>query len=208
MRQNRIEEKVRRLWKLAGNGAVFFMFDGTWFTGPCYSREHGHSIPLKREEHCKAILKMAQLVHEKYPDVLIEAHDPITSGSYVRYAPIYYLHGLPGSFDEIWGLEYMWDPMDGLLSRRALSLYYINLAYEIPIYLHIDLRKDNEDALMFWWYASTCRHLGVGGKHEDPKVWNAHKEAMKLYKKFYTRGTFYRLEETVHAHTLLETLQC
>ncbi|HDH07229.1 MAG TPA: hypothetical protein ENF87_02550 [Thermoproteales archaeon] len=80
--------------------------------------------------------------------------------------------------------------MDGLLSRRALSLYYINLAYEIPIYLHIDLRKDNEDALMFWWYASTCRHLGVGGKHEDPKVWNAHKEAMKLYKKFYTRGTF------------------
>ncbi|HDH07230.1 MAG TPA: hypothetical protein ENF87_02555 [Thermoproteales archaeon] len=80
MRQNRIEEKVRRLWKLAGNGAVFFMFDGTWFTGPCYSREHGHSIPLKREEHCKAILKMAQLVHEKYPDVLIEAHDPIPLG--------------------------------------------------------------------------------------------------------------------------------
>jgi hypothetical protein len=125
----------------------------------------------------------------------------------IRYAPTYFLHALPDSFDELWGYEYMWDPMDDLRSGRSLSLYYVNLAYSIPIYLHIDLRKDNEHALVFWWYASTCRHLGVGGKHPDPKVWEAHRRAMQTYrslKPFYTRGTFYGIDETVHAHTLWE----
>ncbi len=55
------------------------------------------------------------------------------------------------------------------------------------------------------WYASTCRHLGIGGKHPDPAVWEAHKRAMRDYlrlKRFYTQGVFYGVDETVHAHTL------
>ena len=34
----------------------------------------------------------------------------------------------------------------------------------LPLYIHIDLRTDNRNALVFWWYASTCRHLGIGGQ--------------------------------------------
>ena len=202
-----IETKTERLLKLAKDGIVYFMFDGSGFTGECYDEAHGHSIPYTREEHCRSILKLIQNIHKEYPNVLIELHDPIVAGVPIRYTPIYYLHGLPYSFDEVWAFEYMWDPMDDLLSGRAKSLYYYNLAYSLPLYIHIDLRKDNEHALEFWWYASTCRHLGIGGKHPNPKVWNAHKQAMKEYmrlKQFYTQGIFYGLDETIHAHTIPE----
>ncbi len=200
-----LQTKAKRLLQLCRDGAAFLMFDGSAFTGECYDETHGHSLPLTRHEHCLAYLKLTQTVKRKFPKVLVELHDPIVSGVTVRYAPTYFLHALPNSFDELWGYEFMWEPMEDLLSGRALSLYYVNLAYSIPIYLHIDLRKDNEHALMFWWYASTCRHLGVGGKHPDRKVWEAHKQAMRTYrrlKRFYTQGVFYGLEETVHAHVL------
>jgi hypothetical protein len=116
---------------------------------------------------------------------------------------MHYLHGVGASFDEGWGFEYMWDPMDDLVSGKAVSLYYYNLAYSLPLYIHIDLRKDNDRALIFWWYASTCRHLGVGGKHKDGDIWKAHKCAMVTYlrlKKFFTQGTFLGLGEDVHLH--------
>jgi len=132
-------------------------------------------------------------------------HDMVVGGVILRYCPTYYLHGLEGSYNVNWGFEYMWDPMEDLLSGRAVSLYYYNLAYELPIYLHIDLRTDNANALQFWWYASTCRHLGVGGKHPDPAVWEAHKAAMSRYlqlKEFYTQGKFYGLAECIHLHVL------
>jgi hypothetical protein len=206
-----LDTKADRLLELCKKGACFLMFDGSWFTGECYDPAHGHSIPLTRQEQLEAYLKLNQRVHAQFPNVLIEQHDPCVGGTTVRYAPTYILHGKPGSFDELWGYEYMWDPMADLLSGKALSLYYANLAYSIPIYLHIDLRKDNANALEFWWYASTCRHLGVGGKHPDPKVWDAHKEAMKSYmnlKRFYTQGIFYGLDETVHAHTLPNEGKC
>jgi hypothetical protein len=64
---------------------------------------------------------------------------------------------------------------------------------------------DNSNALMLWWYMSTCRHLGMGGKPTDPAVWAAQKAAMKAYlplKRFYAQGDFYGLDETIHAHTL------
>jgi len=199
-----IEEKANRLAKLCKAGVAFFMFDGTFYTGPCFAERHGHPIPYTRVAHCRAILELARMVHKACPSVLIEMHDPIVSGVPIRYAPVYYLHE-PGGFDEVWAFEYMWNPMDDLLSGRAISLYYYNLAYELPLYIHIDLRKDNEHALEFWWYASTCRHLGVGGKHPDTKIWEAHKRAMKTYKElkdFYVKGAFYGLSEEVHAHTL------
>jgi hypothetical protein len=200
-----IETKASRLVELSRRGAVFLMFDGSGFTGECWDKSHGHALPLTRQEHCNAYRRLARMVHEACPNVLIEQHDPVVAGVNVRYAPTYFMHGTAGDFDELWGYEYMWDPMSDLYSGRALSLYHVNLAYSIPIYLHIDLRKDNPNALMFWWYASTCRHLGVGGKHPDSKVWEAHKRAMRAYlglKRFYTQGVFYGLDEMVHAHTL------
>lgn len=204
-----LNTKSERLADLASKGAVFIMFDGSWYTGPCYDSSHGHSIPLTRQEHAEAILEVCRRVRAARPDVLIELHDPIICAT-ARYAPVHYLHGLEGSFDEIWAFEFMWNPMESIVSGHAASLYYYNLAYGLPMYIHIDLRKDNEHAFMFWWYASTCRHMGVGGKPSDPKVWHAHKEAMQRYlqlKRFYTQGSFYGLEETVHAHTLRESLE-
>jgi hypothetical protein len=73
----------------------------------------------------------------------------------------------------------------------------------MPLYIHIDLRKDNANALEFWWNASTCRHLGIGGTHADPAVQKAHHEAMATYRRldaFYKAGTFYGIDETVHVH--------
>ncbi len=200
-----LKTKAERLLRLCGDGAGFLMLDGSGFTGACYDHRHGHSVPLTRSEHCRSYLRLIQEVKRQFPRVLIELHDPIVAGVNVRYAPTYFLHGLRDSFDELWGYEFMWDPMTDLMTGRALSLYYVRLAYNIPIYLHIDLRKDNENALIFWWYASTCQHLGVGGKHPDPKVWTAHKRAMGTYlrlKRFYTNGDFYGIDETVHTHTL------
>ena len=122
------------------------------------------------------------------------------------------MHGKPGAFDELWGFEYMVDPMDDLLSGRACSLYYLNLAYDIPVYLHTDLRRDNANALVFWWYASTCRHLGVGGKSADPADLGSPEErhARRIFrsKRFYSQGKFYGLDETVHCHTLPDLRKC
>ncbi len=200
-----VKTKGERLLELARAGAVFFMFDGDAYKGPCYDPDHGHSVPSTSEEHGRAILRLAQIVHKDFPNLLIELHAFVGRCVYPSM-PTYYLHE-PGGPDELWAFEYMWDPMQDLISGRATSLYYYNLAYGYPLYLHIDLRKDNEHALEFWWYASTCRHLGVGGRHSNPKVWEAHKDAMKEYrrlKKFYSQGTFYGLDETVIVHTLRE----
>jgi len=202
-----LKVKTERLLKLCADGATFLMFDGTAFTGPCFDKDHGHPVPYTKEAQCWYYLRLAQEVHKYYPDVIIEMHDMVIGGSNLRYCPNYYLYGLPGSFDENWAYEYMWDPMDDILSGRALSLYYYNLAYELPMYLHIDLRFDNIHCLEFWWYASTCRHLGVGGKHHSPAVWEAHKSAMKRYlrlKELYVQGRFYGYGEDIHLHVLPE----
>ena len=68
--------------------------------------------------------------------------------------------------------------MEDLLSGRAIALYYYHLAYSLPLYIHIDLRTDNPNALVFLWNASTCRHLGIGGTYNDAAVEKAHEEAM------------------------------
>ncbi len=200
-----LETKRRKLLDLAEAGFVYFMFDGTAFTGECWDPSHGHSLPLRRSEHCAAIDELVKSVHSRFPELIIELHDPILGGVPERYAPMHFMHGSDGCFDEGWGFEYMWDPMEDLISGRAISLYYYNLAYSLPLYIHIDLRKDNRNSLEFWWYASTCRHLGVGGKHQDAEVWSAHKKAMSRYlelKRFYTQGVFLGLDEEAHLHFL------
>jgi hypothetical protein len=155
----------------------------------------------------RACLDLAQRVHAKYPHVLIEMHDMLAGGAAPRLTPVYYKHGLKGSYDENWGFELMWNPMDDLRAGRARSLYYYNLGCDVPIYLHIDLRRDNRECVVLWWYASTCRHLGIGGTHADPAVVAAQQQAMGVYhqwERFFKRGRFVGLGENLHLHVLPE----
>jgi len=155
-------------------------------------------------------MDLVKEVHAAHPNMLIEAHDPIWPWG-VRYLPVYYLHDGEGSFDEGWGFEFMWNPIEDLLSGKALSLFYYNLAYDLPLYNHINMTNDNDNCLAFWWYASTVRHLGIGGKGGNEQRWEAYKRAMTEYKSLkdlYTRGLFYGVDELTHVHVLPEDGRC
>ncbi len=197
-------EKKRLLIELGRQGVSFMMFDSTTWTGQCHDPRHGHAVPSTQEEHVEALFDILSAVKQACPHVLIELHDPLSGPTSAHLTPSYLLYTRAHAHDCLWGHEFMWNSWDDLLSGRAKSLYYYNLAYSIPLYLHINLSKDNEQAMMFWWYASTCRHLGVGGKSR-PEVWEAQKRAMRLYrahKRFFVQGRFHGLEESIHAHTL------
>jgi len=59
--------------------------------------------------------------------------------------------------------------------------------------------------MVLWWYASTCRHLGIGGTSPKPAVVQAQQQAMRRYRQlegFYKRGEFYGLNEEIHLHVL------
>lgn len=201
-----VEEKTRRILELAKEGIDFFMFDFTALSMfmvedlGCFSKEHGHEVPMKRTTHAENIFKVIQNVKKKFPNVLIEAHD---RGVQPRH-PLYYQHNLPYSFDENWGFECMWNSLQDLLSGKATQLFEYNMAYSIPLYLHINENSDNENMLQFWWYASLARHLGIGGlSDKESAKYKALKEAMQLYRKlkhFFTRGTFYGIDHDIHLH--------
>ena len=194
-----------------GAGIKFMMFDEFDWRGPCYNKSHGHPVPSTPEGHIRAIYWLIEEVHKRYPDVLIEAHEPVWPWQ-VRYSPTYYRQSLiTEGYDENWGFEFMWNPIQNLISGEALCLYYYNLGSEVPLYDHITMEGDNDNCLSFWWYASTIRHLGIGGKKglsskEDNEVrYQAYKKAMAEYMKlkdFYTRGKFYGIDELTHVHTL------
>jgi hypothetical protein len=201
------DEAEKRLLANCADGVVFLMFDGNWWNGGCLNTNHGHPVPYRLEDHTRANLDLAQRVHRQYPKVLIEMHDTIAGGSPARVTPVYYKYGLPGSYDENWGFELMWDPLADLREARGRSLYYYNLGCNVPIYLHIDLRNDNENCVVLWWFASTCRHLGIGGTSPKPAVVEAQKQAMKRYRqldRFFKRGEFYGINEEIHLHALPE----
>jgi hypothetical protein len=198
-----LAEAEKRLLELCEAGVTFLMFDGNWYNDGCWNPDHGHPLPYTYEAHCQANLDLARRIHARFPEVLIEMHDMISGGSMLRYTPVYYKYGLPGSYDDNWGFELMWQPMEDLLSGRARALYYYNLGCNVPAYLHIDLRDDNEHCLVLWWYASTCRHLGIGGTHENPRIAQAQQQAMQRYRKlerFYKHGDFYGVNEEVLIH--------
>lgn len=200
-----LDEAERRLLANCADGAVFLMFDGDWWNGGCMNPHHGHPVPYRYEDQIRAVAGLAQRIHAKYPKVLIEMHDPIAGGSTVRMTPVYYKYGLSGSYDENWGFELMWDPLADLKQGRARSLYYYNLGRNVPLYLHINLNQDDEDCVVLWWYASTCRHLGIGGTSPNPAVVAAQKAAMKRYREweaFFKRGEFYGIDEEIHFHVL------
>jgi hypothetical protein len=207
-----VDETARRLLALARDGCSFFMFDGTRYHAECWDPHHGHRVPARREEHVQATYRLARAVHAQFPQLLIEMHDAVMGGDVCRAAPIYYGHGhapegedFPQAlgFDSVWAFELMWRPMEDLLSGRAIALYYYNLAYNIPLYIHVDLRTDNQNALVFWWNASTCRHFGIGGTHANPAVRNAHQDAMATYIRLapcFKAGRFYGMDELTHLH--------
>jgi hypothetical protein len=212
------QEKTRRLLSLARDGVSFFMFDFLAAHPPCHDPLHGHEVPLKRQSHADGLVEVMRNVKKEFPDIIIEAHDRIASG-YQDYHPLYYQYDPGNSFDENWGFEYMWDSYLDLISGKAISLYEYNLAYEIPLYLHINIGQksglleqgrsvgpDNHNLLAFWWYASTVRHLGIGGVSDPQSAgYKALKMAMKTYlslRDFYKRGTFYGIDEMTHVHTL------
>jgi hypothetical protein len=200
-----LDVAAERILANCADGVVFVMFDGNWWNGGCMDPDHGHPVPYRKEDHIRANLDLARRVHAKYPNVLIEMHDMIAGGNNARLTPLYYKYGLPGSYDCNWGFELMWDVFNDIKSGRALMLYYANLGCNVPIYLHINLAQDNERQLALWWYASTCRHLGIGGTHPNPEVVKAQQEAMRWYRahdRFYKRGDFYGANEEVHLHVL------
>ena len=213
-----LDEAAKRLTDHCAKGVAFLMFDGNWYNGGCWNPAHGHPIPYTKEAHCRANEDLAHRVHAQYPDVLIEMHDMITGGSSIRHTPVYYTYGAPGSYDDNWGLELMWSSMEDIRSGRARSLFYYNLACNVPMYLHVDLRDDNEHCMVLWWYASTCRHLGIGGTHPDPIVAERQRLAMARYReleRYFKRGRFYAMQEVgivdgpneveeVHLHVLPE----
>ncbi|MBI2942009.1 MAG: hypothetical protein HYY04_16385 [Chloroflexi bacterium] len=174
---------------------------------PCMSLEHGHGTPLTMRSHAEAILAVVRVVKQRFAHALFQIQDRVTGGT-MDFHPLYFQHAARDSFDAHWGFEYMWDPYMDLLSGRALSLYEYNLAYDIPAYLHFDCGCDNEQMLAFWWYASTCRHIGIGGvKDPASPIYRALKRAMSTYRRlkpFFARGRFVGVDPLVHGHALPE----
>ena len=195
----------QRLLANCADGVAYLMFDGNWYNGGCDNPNHGHPVPYTKEDHIRANLDLAQRIHAKYPKVIIEMHDMLCGGNPWRLTPIYYKYGLPGSYDDNWGFELMWGPMGDIQQGRGLALYYSNMGCNVPIYTHVNIAGDNAHCLILWWYASTCRHLGIGGKHADAKIVAAQQQAMKWYRAreaFYKRGDFYGINEEIHLHVL------
>jgi len=211
------EPKEARLKNLlAEDDLKFLMFDFHRWPGSCWDKSHGHSVPLTRREHAQAYYSHINRIKAVRPDVLIEAHDAIVAGVPKIYLPKYYGHTGGHRWDEHWGFEFMHNPLLDLVEGRALSLYYYRLAYDIPMYLHIPMYADNDNLLMFWWYASTVQHLGIGGTRADfatkggggllplpQSRFDAYQKAVAEYKplrKFFIEGTFHGLGEYAHLH--------
>ncbi len=202
-------EKLKRILAVTSGGVDFMMFDEFDWRGPCYEANHGHPVPSTPEGHVRAICGLIEGMRARYPAVLVEAHDPVWPWS-VRYTPTYFRQGFTHNrYQENWGFEFMWNPIADLTSGRAFCLYYYNLGCEIPLYDHITMEGDNDACLAFWWYASTVRHLGIGGKkglnspRENQARYDAYKRAVAQYNRlrpFYARGRFVGIDETTHLH--------
>ncbi len=199
--------KMGRIGKLMDAGMSFVSFDEFDWRGSCGDTSHGHPTPTTPNLHSIAVADIVRGVREKFPQVNISMHDPVWPWG-IRYLPAYYLHGLGESFDELWGFDFTWNALDDLLSGKALSLFYYNLAYDIPLHLNISMENDNDNCLAFWWYASTVRHLGIGGRKGNNIRFAAYKAAVQEYKALkcmYTQGTFYALDELTHLHADIES---
>ena len=199
-----IEEALRRVMPHFRDGVRWMMVDGNWYPGECYNPAHGHPIPYTIADHWRANIELVERIHREHPQVYIELHDPVT-WALQRYSPIYYKYRPSLSHDENWAFELMWHPLEEIRSGRANVLYNYNLSCNIPLYSTVNLGDDNQHCLALWWFASTCRHLGIGGTHPNPLIAMAQKSAMAQYRKlnrYFKRGKFYGYGESVHVHVL------
>ena len=199
--------KMGRLGKLVDAGVSFVSFDEFDWRGPCADPNHGHAVPTTPNMHARAVADLIRGLRDKFPSLNVSAHDPVWSWG-IRYLPIYYLYETGASFDEIWGFDFASNSLEDLLSGKALSLFYYNLAYEIPLHLNISMENDNDNCLAFWWYASTIRRLGIGGVKCNEGRFAAYKAAVAQYRQLwelYVRGTFFGLDELTHIHALGES---
>ena len=215
-----IDEKLARISDITEHGIRFMMFDEMDWCGPCHSSEHSHMKPTVPTDHINAVYTLIAKVKRKFPDLLIEAHDPVWPWRGCNYLPTYFRQGKPdiGCYDENWGFEFMWDCINDLKTGKALSLYYYNLGSSIPLYLHITMAADNDNCLFFWWAASTVRHLGIGGRtghetinppdlpeYDKEKRFRSYAEQLKKYRRlkpYFARGIFTGIAENIHLHTL------
>jgi len=204
------QEKLSRILAVAEAGPSFMVFDEFDWRGPCFDGKHGHKVPTTPGTHAHAVAMLIQGVRAKHPELLIEAHDPVWPWG-VRYLPVYYLHDAGRTFDEGWAFELSRNPIEHIMSGRALSLFYYRLGYDLPLYLQINMDADNDKCLAFWWYASTVRHLGIAGGRGNGERFAAYKTAMAEYmsmKDLYTQGRFYAPDELTHFHVLPEQGKC
>lgn len=196
----KIREKV--LFELADAGVYFYSFDFNDNINPCYSEKHLHDRISSDVDHARGIADIQADLKNTYGDrVLIEAHDWIDSGNYRM--PI---SAFNRGNHERWGFEYMWKPLEDYASGRVQNLYYYNLSYEKPMYLHMDLLGGGENAEVFWYYASMYRHLGIGNFNAlDDKHKELFKTAIKAYttvQKILSCGTFTGYSPLANAHSL------
>ncbi len=193
--------KRMRLKKLALCGIRFMSFDFNNYENVCHAQGHRHEGCSGEWEHAAALARMQAGLKKECPNLLIEAHDWLNAGTYTY--PVYLF---PKSCHERWGFEYMWAPFEDFKSGRLRNLYYYNMAYEKPMYLHIDLADDNAHMTVFWYIASTVRHLGIGNfsQVEEGRK-EVCKEAISRYcevKEYLTRGTFWGIDPMIHVHHL------
>ena len=190
-----------RLKYLADSGVSFFSYDFMNLEIPCWSREHDHPAPSDAYYGTMAIVEGQERLKAECPGLLIESHDWYSSGG--CYYPIYCFGG---SHHERWGFEYMWKPLEDYANGRVQNLYWYNLAYDKPLYLHMDLTGAGDKAEVFWFYASLIRHLGVGsfGNLDDAhkKLMLAASDVYAELKPFFTRGSFEGHGPMTHIHTL------
>jgi hypothetical protein len=214
------QEKLNRILAIAKQGMRFLMVDESDWRGPCYDPNHGHRVPTTASDHLQAVHELCRELKRQCPELTIECHDPIWPWHTSIYAPSYFQQGFgdEGMYHENWGFEYMWNCINDLTTGKALALYYYNLGCNVPLYLHITMTADNDQALFFWWAASTVRHLGIGGKKGHPSVtpqglppfdeekrFALYQRHMSLYRKlkpYFVRGVFHGLTENLHLHIL------
>jgi len=194
--------KTNRLTQCARQGLTFFSFDFNDFPdGGCWAEEHGHSVPMTPWEHIRAVAQQQKLTKLQNPSVLIEAHDWFYAEG--RYLPAYLFRA---GHDERWGFEYMWDTLADFYAGRLQNLYYFSMSYDIPLYLHMNMAKDNEHLVAFWYVASTVRHLGVGNwtglSSEQQERFQSALGLYKQYREYFVKGVFFGNGPNVHIHSL------
>ena len=199
-------EKEKRINQIVAEKVDFLRFSDFDWRGPCVDQNHDHLVPTTPGIHSEGVADLIKRVKSDNPNLLIENSDSIWSSG-GRYLPIYYLHDST-KFDEINAFGFSENPLDDLLSGKALSLFYYHLAYEFPLSACINIDNDNKNMLAFWWYASTVKHIGLSGKAAYNERLTEALIEYKTNKDVYTNGNFFGLDELIHLHVLSEAGIC